>query len=53
MNGIFGSLFDYNGDGQLDWLEKATEMAFLQTIMEDDDAENTDEQKSKDESGNY
>ena len=35
--GIFGNMFDFNGDGDLDIFEQATEFAFLQKMMEDDE----------------
>lgn len=46
MKGIFGSLFDLNGDGNLDFLEQAMEIGFLQQMVEQDEedacAEDTD-----------
>ena len=45
--GIFGNMFDFNGDGDLDIFEQATEFAFLQKMMEDgekdDSSEDTDD----------
>lgn len=41
--GIFGNLFDFNGDGDLDIFEQATEFAFLQKMMEDDEKGDSDE----------
>ena len=38
-NGIFGNMFDFNGDGDLDIFEQATEFDFLQKMMEDDDSD--------------
>lgn len=35
--GIFGNMFDFNGNGDLDIFEQAAEFAFLQKMMEDDD----------------
>ena len=35
--GLFGDLFDLNGDGELDIFEQAAEFAFFQSIIEDDD----------------
>ena len=35
--GIFGNMFNFNGDGDLDIFEQATEFAFLQKMMEDDE----------------
>ena len=34
--GIFGGLFDLNGDGKLDSLEKAAEFAFFASLMDED-----------------
>lgn len=32
--GLFGNLFDFNGDGKLDTLEKAAEFATFASIMD-------------------
>ena len=37
MNGIFGSLFDLNGDGEMSSLELGAEFAFLGMILEDEE----------------
>ena len=29
MNGIFGDIFDFDGDGKLDIIEQAAELAFI------------------------
>ena len=45
--GLFGDLFDFNGDGRLDSLESAVEFnAFMNLIdsEEEDSEENTDEE---------
>ena len=45
--GVFGDLFDFNGDGRLDTLESAVEFnAFMNLIdLEEEDSEdNTDEE---------
>lgn len=34
--GIFGGLFDLNGDGKLDSLEKAADFAFFASLMDED-----------------
>ena len=34
--GIFGSLFDLNGDGELNCVERALEFAVLEDLMEKD-----------------
>lgn len=36
MVGIFGGLFDFNGDGKMDVFERAAESAFLDEITKDD-----------------
>lgn len=41
--GTFGNMFDFNGDGDLDIFEQATEFAFLQKMMEDDEKEDSSE----------
>lgn len=45
--GIFGNMFDFNGDGDLNIFEKDAELAFLQKMMEEadkeDGAEDTDD----------
>ena len=40
--GIFGNLFDFNGDGELDALEKAAELGLLMELIES--KENKDEE---------
>ena len=35
-NGIFGGLFDFNGDGKMDTFEKAAEFSFLMNILEEE-----------------
>jgi|LSQX01.1.fsa_nt_gb hypothetical protein len=42
MKGIFGDLFDFNSDGELDSFERATECMFLDELLSDED-ENEDE----------
>ena len=37
--GIFGNMFDFNSNGDLDVFEQAAEFAFLQEMMEDDSAD--------------
>ena len=34
--GIFGGLFDFNGDGKMDTFEKAAEFSFLMNILEEE-----------------
>lgn len=37
MNGIFGDIFDFDGDGKLDIIEQAAELAFIATIIEEEE----------------
>ena len=46
MNGIFGDIFDFDGYGRLDIIEQAAELAFIATIIEEeeiDEGEETDD----------
>ena len=46
MNGIFGDIFDFDGDGKLNIIEQAAELAFIATIIEEeeiDEGEETDD----------
>ena len=36
-NGIFGDLFDFNGDGNLDCFEQGLEFMFLDELTSDDE----------------
>lgn len=45
--GIFGGLFDFNGDGKLDAFEKAADMAAFIHLVES--SENKQHSKSEDE----
>lgn len=47
--GIFGNMFDFNGDGNPDAFEQATEFSFLQKMMEDDGK--SDSHEDDDDSG--
>ena len=47
-NGIFGSMFDFNGDGDLDIFEQATEFDFLQKMMGDDEKRDSHEDDDSD-----
>ena len=43
-NGIFGDLFDFNGDGNLDALEQGLEFMLLnQLLTEDEDDDDFDD----------
>ncbi|NLL77181.1 MAG: hypothetical protein GX235_08025 [Clostridiales bacterium] len=39
MAGIFGNMFDFNCDGELNSLERATEFAFLNDMLNEEEAE--------------
>lgn len=39
MLGLFGDMFDFNGDGEMDSFERAAEFAFLDEMMNDEEAE--------------
>lgn len=47
-DGIFGSMFDFNGDGDLDIFEQATEFDFLQKMMGDDEKRDSHEDDDSD-----
>lgn len=51
--GIFGNLFDFNGDGKMDTLEKAAEFSFFMTALKatesDEDADDFDNSDEDDE----
>ncbi|MCD8117808.1 MAG: hypothetical protein LUE21_12020 [Oscillospiraceae bacterium] len=38
MKGLFGGLFDLNGDGDMSFMESALELALFSDLMEDDEA---------------
>lgn len=40
--GIFGGLFDFNGDGKMDCFEKAAEFSFLMNILEEENSSDDD-----------
>lgn len=37
MKGIFGNMFDFNGDGDLDLFEQAAEFSFLNELMDEEE----------------
>lgn len=39
MAGIFGNMFDFNRDGELNSLERATEFAFLNDMLNEEETE--------------
>ena len=44
MNGIFGDIFDFDGDSKLDIIEQAAELAFIADIIEDEEADDEDDE---------
>lgn len=36
MKGIFGNMFDFNGDGKLDLFEQAAELSFINELMSEE-----------------
>ena len=44
MNGIFGDIFDFDGDGKLDIIEQAAELAFIANIIEDEETDDDDDE---------
>lgn len=47
--GIFGGLFDLNGDGKLDSFEQAADFAFFASLMDEDVLSNASENAALDE----
>ena len=45
MAGLFGDLFDFNHDGELDGFEKATEFAAFATLMDKMDEGDAEEEE--------
>ena len=39
FDGIFGDIFDFDGDGRLDIVEQAAELAFIADIIEDEETD--------------
>lgn len=37
--GIFGSMFDFNNDGELNFIERGAEFNFIQHLMEEEEKE--------------
>ena len=44
MNGIFGDIFDFDGDGKLDIIEQAAELEFIADIIEDEETDDEDDE---------
>ena len=49
--GLFGGMFDFNGDGKLDSFEKAAEFSFFMQMMEEREKTNESKAESSDNSG--
>ncbi len=41
--GLFGDLFDFNGDGRLDILEQATEFTAFMNLLDSEEEENSED----------
>ena len=41
-NGIFGNLFDFNGDGNLDCFEQGLEFMLLDELLKEDEEDDFD-----------
>lgn len=48
MNGIFGDIFDFDGDGRLDIIEQAAEFAFIATIVEEEEKKSREDYDDED-----
>ena len=44
MNGIFGDIFDFDGDGKLEIVEQAAELEFIADIIEDEETDDEDDE---------
>ena len=47
--GIFGNLFDFNGDGELDAFEKAAELGAIMQMIEEEETDESDYDDNEDE----
>ena len=45
MSGLLGDLFDLNGDGELDYFERAMELEFMTSMEEEAEEEDEDEEE--------
>ena len=43
MSGLFGDMFDFDHDGEMDSFEKAAEFNFLQDLLDDERSERKEE----------
>ena len=41
--GLFGDLFDFNGDGKLDSIEQATEFSAFMNLLDSEEEENSED----------
>ncbi len=48
MKGLFGDLFDLNGDGEMSATESALEFALFSEMMDEDDGDGDTEDDSSD-----
>ena len=51
--GLFGDLFDFNGDGRLDTLEQATEFTAFMNLIDSEEEENEDNSEKNFKEDNY
>ena len=47
-NGLFGGMFDFNGDGKKDSFEKAAEFSFFTNMMSDIEKSDSDSSDDSD-----
>ena len=40
--GILGNMFDLNRDGDLDWMERAAELSFIQKVLDENNKDDDD-----------
>lgn len=48
MDGFFGDLFDFNGDGQIDGLELGAGLGFFAFLMEEEENRRREEAEAED-----
>ena len=41
--GILGNMFDFNRDGDLDWMERAAELSFIQKVLDENNKDDDDD----------
>ena len=47
-NGLFGGMFDFNGDGKMDSFEKAAEFSFFMNMMSETEKSSSDDSVESD-----